>query len=185
MASRARELLDFLIGNDFHVRNISVEDAKFLFEFIYTDTLNEEKLERMIESEKTSSRRIQVGSDNDAAQASFPPVVSIDKDGDCCLDYKSSRVNWMLVVNELIRGAIRFGLIRLERLLVHYMIDKFLAVENVLYVLMDALDDEKSALPLVEEVCLSFTKIHIKQLIKLDEFKLLPKHVLLKIVLKL
>ena len=178
---RAKELFMFLVANDFHLRdeNIQLEKVKFLFEFIYTDELDESKLERLIEAAKLTEN----------ANNNQNLTTSPNENNDDCLDYKSTRVKWMLVVNDLIRGAIRFGLARLEKLLILYLIDKFLSVSNVLYVLMDALDENRccvtGALPLVEEVCLSFTKIHVKQVIKLDEFKLLPKNVLLKIVLKL
>ena len=174
----------FLVANDYHLPNIGMNEAKFLIEFIYTDELDEERLERMIESVRHRCEH------ELAVEPSPKPSTntsSNEKDDENCLDYKSPRFKWMLVVNELIRGCIRFDLSRLEKLLVHYLLDKFLTLDTVLYVLMDALDQDRSGgvLSLVEDVCLSFTKMQVREIIKLDEFKLLPKQVLLKIVLNL
>lgn len=176
----------FLVANDYHLPNIGVDEAKFLIEFIYTDELDEERLERMIESVRHRCEH-ELGVEPPSSKKPLTNLSSYEKDDENCLDYKSPRVKWMLVVNELIRGCIRFGLTRLEKLLVHYLLDKFLTIDTVLFVLMDALDQDRSGgvLSLVEDVCLSFTKMHVKEIIKLDEFKLLPKQVLLKIVLNL
>ena len=67
-------------------------------------------------------------------------------------------------------------------------------MNNSLNILLDALDgvnfadlpdfdiETKFRLEKVEEICLGFIKVHIKQIIKLEKFALLPKDVLIKIV---
>lgn len=72
------------------------------------------------------------------------------------------------------------------------MVKNFINLSNVLNILMDSLagDEFNSSIDLntkfrlskLEEICLSFIKVHIKQVIKLDKFTRLPKDVLIKII---
>lgn len=172
LESRSAVLFDHLKSHNNHLVGMSLEEARFLFEFVYTDEINTANLDRLIKSKQ----QVSLGEDR---HIPCPNEADVD-----LLDHTSARHSWMLTINRLIRVARRFNLDRLEKLLVSYLIDTFLAVPNILYVLMDALD-QVEPLPLVEDVSLFFATEHIKELIKTDDFKRVPKHVLLKIVYKL
>lgn len=182
VAVRAPCFYQHLTENDFKLADLTGDHLKFLLEFIYTDELNETALRRLIEHTKRLTtadappdlQRLQI---ND-------PTDDRDDDDWKTLDFKSDQFKWMLVPNRFIRFAIAFKLNRLEKLLVNYLVNSFLSVQNTLYVFMDALEDQES-LSLVVEACLCFIRLNIKQIIKTDEFKLLPKKALLKIIVRL
>ena len=108
----------------------------------------------------------------------------------------TSEEKWLLTINNLVRLCIQFKLDRLEKLLLNYLLMHFMDLNNVLNILLDALDgtdfesnpsgtidiQTKFKLEKVEELSLSFIKFHIKQIIKLEKFTLLPKDILIKIV---
>ena len=110
----------------------------------------------------------------------------------------ASDEKWLLTINNLVRLCIQFKLERLEKLLLNYLLMHFMDLNNVLNILLDALDgtvfesnqsgtniidiQTKFKLEKVEELSLSFIKFHIKQIIKLEKFTLLPKDILIKIV---
>lgn len=169
LATRAPKLFEYLKRTDFRWSEMDLLSAEFVLGYIYTDEIDAEKLGRMIELEKKKGD----SNEEKGKEETYD-----------FLNYKTKRTKWMLVINEIMRNAISFELNRLEKLLVNYLMDEFLSKTNVLYVLMDSLE-ESIKLPLVEEVCLSFIKLNVKEIIKIDEFKLLPKSVLLKIVLNL
>lgn len=108
------------------------------------------------------------------------------------LDVESEEEKWFLCINNIIRLTLRFGLERLEKLLLNYMIKNFIDLNNVLNILVDSIDGfeysestdfkVKFRLHKLEEICLSFIKVHIKKIIKLEKFTRLPKDVLIKIV---
>ena len=110
----------------------------------------------------------------------------------------ASDEKWLLTINNLVRLCIQFKLERLEKLLLNYLLMHFMDLNNVLNILLDALDGSvfelnqststnidiqtKFKLNKVEELSLSYIKFHIKQIIKLEKFAQLPKDVLIKIV---
>ncbi len=157
-------------------------EFKFIIEFIYSDLLNENTLTAIIEEKKL----INTTATNDSNE-----IKEI-------LDMNTSEEKWLLTINNLVRLCIQFKLDRLEKLLLNYLLMHFMDLNNVLNILLDALDgtvfesnpsdtniidiQTKFKLEKVEELSLSFIKFHIKQIIKLEKFTLLPKDILIKIV---
>ncbi len=159
---------------------------RLIVEFIYSDALNEILLESIIQEESSKSLPDQTSELSlDETKKNFH------------LDFECNQENWFLVINNIIRLSIFFKLERLEKLLLNYLIRVFIDLNNVLNILLDSLDGDdfsetnnenltanqtKICLKKVEEICLSFIKFHIKQIIKLEKFAQLPKDVLIKIV---
>jgi hypothetical protein len=203
LAIRCPHMLDYLRRNEFRLAEMSLLQVRFLLEFIYTDDLNERTLKTLIDSEKEKQTERDVSptiveelnfSKEPAEKTTMKETGGGGEDEDewQTLDFNSSKFKWMAIINDFIRYSIEFKLHRLENLLINYLINNFLTTENVLYVIMDAIDvgnDQKrrrqTQLGIVEEACLCFIKLNIKKVIKTDEFKLLPKSVLIKIVTRL
>lgn len=160
--------------------NIFFLEFKFIIEFIYSDLLNENTLTAIIEEKKLINTT--AANDSNEIKETF--------------DMNTSEEKWLLTINNLVRLCIQFKLDRLEKLLLNYLLMHFMDLNNVLNILLDALDgtdfesnpsgtidiQTKFKLEKVEELSLSFIKFHIKQIIKLEKFTLLPKDILIKIV---
>jgi hypothetical protein len=190
LTARSIELFNFIIKNDFKLEHIKPLEFKILLKYIYSDMLDEVLLKEFLEKEKLNDSNLEVieiinNSANDEETSYFNTIS--DK--------------WLLCINNLIRYSILFKMDRLQKLLVKYLMNKFLTNDNVLNILVDSVgssslnvlikhdDDlyklklnEKFQVELAMEACLSFIRIHVKQIIKTSKFAKLPKEFIIKIV---
>jgi hypothetical protein len=202
LASRSKPFFDFLAERNFKLENvISDLEFKLVLEFIYTENLNETILAELVEATR---QQVNSGQHHDQVikklnRLSFEELERAEfYDESTVLDFESDAERWMLTVNKLMRNAIRFRLERLEKLLLGYLINKFLTIDNVLNILMDSVDGvetssrdsgdlfgvdfgKKFKLVNVEEACLNVIKLNIKVVIQTSKFKYLNKALLIKI----
>jgi hypothetical protein len=165
IASRSLCLYSYLEKNDSKVKIMSPKELCLIIGFLYNDNLSETLLNDLIEIMKKKSKE------------------------------SNNEDSWMLTLNKLIRYAIIFKLSRLEHLLLNFMISKFLNLNNILEILMDSMNGETSQdsklendfefrikLKGVEEACMNVIRLNIKDVVKLDKLKSIPKSILLKII---
>ena len=174
LAIRAYELYKYLENINFSTNELGKREFRLILEYIYSDDLNEELLNQAINDYKIENVEVKLIDLDLSKEENYKDAV---------FDYKLEK--WYLIVNNLIRFSIKFKMDRLEKLLLNFLMYKYLNLNNCLNIFMDSIDSEAQNLVSVEEVCLTYIKIYIKNIIKLDKFKLLPKHALIKIVLRI
>jgi hypothetical protein len=199
LAARSNTFYEFLVRNSFKCSTMTEYEAKLLLDFIYTDNLNENLIIELFESNK----KIKTHPNNDTSFKIIEnELKSWEKDNQI-LDFESDEEKWLLSLNQMIRLAFLFKLDRFEKLLVEYLMKKMLTMDNILNVLMDSVDGidlvsvldknlndyivedllgKKFKLPMVEKACMSIIRIRIKDVIKTEKFKYLPKNLLIEIV---
>jgi hypothetical protein len=201
LASRSKTLFDFLARNNFKLIDVMSDlEFRLILDYLYTDNLNEDILGELAETAK--QQRVETDQSSERSvltnKLSFQELERVESyDENLVLDFESDEERWMLTVNKLMRIAIRFKLERLEKLLLCYLINKFITIDTVLNILMDSVDgvdlpllsdgsfeldsSEKFKLLNVEEACLNVIKLNIKVIIQTSKFKYLNKGLLIKI----
>jgi hypothetical protein len=201
---RCERMLEFFSQVNFIVEDLGISEMKLFLEYVYSDQLNEDLLEKIINENKA----------NNSVQDTTNIVDEIcdeqDEDEEMCkFDFRKNEELWMLVLNRLVRCSMFFKQERLTQLLIRYLATKFLNVENVLNILLDSINysytspltspkslmipdiefcnldirlDLEFKLNCVTDICLAFCRHHIKNMIKVKKFRQLPKKIIVEIV---
>ena len=193
LAARSPVLYDLVEKRGRVLTDIKISHLELILDFIYSDDLNETMLKEILDNEKRECD----------AKAPDTPMDQATSDLDNerpAVDWQHPSKSWMLVVNDVARAAFLFKLKRLESLLVNYLANNLLSIDNVFYILIDSRQscksesvessseplemklDEKFKLKLVEDVCLDFTRINLKEASKHPLFTQLPKDVIVDII---
>jgi len=170
---RCQKLFAYLSLNDFLMRDLNVNEFRIVHGFIYTDRFNEELMNDVIRVEKEKD-------------------VQISSNGNERITIESHR----LTVNRLVRFSIKFGLARLQYLLMNFMMKSYFDKDNALDILMDSLKGDLNqikesdinenldtiGLEKVTQIAMDYIKLNLHDIVKTEKFEMLPKDVLLKII---
>lgn len=163
---RCPQLLDFLMNNKMNLSEITSAQFQIIMEYLYTDRLNNVKLDDLIEEEKyqaklkvdlnnnidkttTNNEEASVSSSAEASSSTtssseastLQPISTNETALQRCISSKNmfEGEKWELVINKLIRFSAKYKLIALEGLLKYHLSTSYLTVNNVLNIFVDSM----------------------------------------------
>ena len=170
LSVRSPQLLDYLTKHENQLNELTRLQFSVILDYIYTDQLNEEKLNDVIDEEKSR----------------FNNEIDTEK--------------WVFSLNRLIRFTIKYKFPILESLITNYLTTKVINNDNVLNLLIDSIkgninetnrarnedifdiDLDQITIDLVQFNCMEFISANAAQIFASEKINSIGKEELIKIV---